>query len=53
MIPRTLSFTIVLLFLLTGCAGLTRTPDDPVACGLPHCSLTRAAGQQEQEHNRE
>ena len=44
MIPRTLPFPLLLVLLLTGCAGLTQTPDDPVACGLPHCSLTRAEG---------
>ena len=44
MIPRTLPFPFLLVLLLTGCAGLTQTPDDPVACGLPHCSLTRAEG---------
>ena len=44
MIPRTLSFPVLLLFLLSGCASLMQTPDAPVACGLPHCSLTRVEG---------
>lgn len=44
MIPRTLSFPVLLLLLLSGCASLMQTPDAPVACGLPHCSLTRVEG---------